>query len=151
MSSFTHDPRASTQVNVHSAPPTSPSRYGATMSRSLRLRSHVSVCEELPGNQRCLVRPSREPPDRLRMSPDRHARDILAAMRIASGKVVSGKVVVDGEPLAEGATVTVLAPDDDEAFDLTPEEESLLLASIRDAEQGRIVEASVVLRDLGRR
>jgi hypothetical protein len=72
-------------------------------------------------------------------------------MRIASGKVVSGKVVVDGEPLAEGVTVTVLAPDDDETFDLTPEEESLLLASIREAEQGRVVEASVVLRDLGRR
>jgi plasmid stabilization system protein ParE len=28
--------------------------------------------------------------------------------------VVSGKVVVEGEPLAEGATVTVLAPDDDQ-------------------------------------
>ncbi len=72
-------------------------------------------------------------------------------MRIASGKVVLGKVVVDGEPLVEGATVTVLAADDDETFDLTPEEESLLLASIREAEQGRVVEASVVLRDLGRR
>ena len=31
-------------------------------------------------------------------------------MRITSGKVVAGKVVVEGEPLAEGATVTVLAP-----------------------------------------
>ena len=30
---------------------------------------------------------------------------------------------VEGEPLTEGATVTVLAPDDDETFDLTPEEE----------------------------
>ena len=72
-------------------------------------------------------------------------------MRIASGKVVSGKVVVDGEPLAEGATVTVLAPDDDVTFDLTPEEESLLLASIREAEQGRVVEASAVLRALAPR
>ena len=72
-------------------------------------------------------------------------------MRIASGKVVSGKVVVDGEPLAEGATVTVLAPDDDETFGLIPEEESLLLASIREAEQGRVVEASAVLRALAPR
>jgi len=72
-------------------------------------------------------------------------------VRIASGKVVSGKVVVDGEPLAEGATVTVLAPDDDVTFDLTPEEESLLLASIREAEQGRVVEASAVLRALAPR
>jgi len=72
-------------------------------------------------------------------------------VRIASGKVVSGKVVVEGEPLTEGASVTVLAPDDDETFDLTPEEESQLLASIREAEQGRVVEASVVLREIGRR
>jgi len=72
-------------------------------------------------------------------------------VRIATGKVVSGKVVVEGEPLAECATVTVLAPDDDQTFDLTPEEESLLLASIREAEQGRVVEASAVLREIGRR
>jgi hypothetical protein len=72
-------------------------------------------------------------------------------VRIATGKVVSGKIVVDGEPLAEGATVTVLAPDDDQTFDLTPEEESLLLASIRESESGRVVEASAVLREIGRR
>ncbi len=72
-------------------------------------------------------------------------------MRIASGKVIAGRVVVEGEPLAEGATVTVLAPDDDQAFDLSPEEESLLLQSIREAEQGRVVDAATVLRDLGAR
>jgi len=71
-------------------------------------------------------------------------------MRIASGKVVAGKVVVEGEPLAEGATVTVLAPDD-QAFDLSPEEESLLLQSIREAEQGHVVDAATVLRELGSR
>ena len=36
-------------------------------------------------------------------------------MRIATGRVISGKVVVEGEPLTEGATVTVLAPDGVEA------------------------------------
>lgn len=72
-------------------------------------------------------------------------------MRIALGKVVAGKVVVEGEPLAEGATVTVLAPDDDQAFDLSPAEESLLLQSIREAEQGLVVEAATVLRDLDTR
>jgi hypothetical protein len=71
-------------------------------------------------------------------------------MRIASGKVVAGKVVVEGEPLAEGATATVLAPDD-QAFDLSPEEESLLLQSIREAEQGHVVDAATVLRELGSR
>jgi hypothetical protein len=68
-------------------------------------------------------------------------------MRIATGKVVSGKVIVDGEPLAEGATVTVLAPDED-SFELGPEDEARLLASIREAEQGRVVEGASLLRDL---
>jgi hypothetical protein len=72
-------------------------------------------------------------------------------MRIASGKVIAGKVVVEGEPLAEGATVTVLAPDDDQFFDLSAEEESLLCESIREAEQGHVVEAAAVLRDLAAR
>jgi len=71
-------------------------------------------------------------------------------MRIATGKVISGKVVVEGEPLAEGATVTVLAPDED-SFELAPEEESLLLASIREAEEGRVVESASLLRDLAGR
>ena len=70
-------------------------------------------------------------------------------MRIATGKVVSGKVVLEGEPLAEGATVTVLIPDNDEAFDLTAEEEALLLASIREADQGHTLEGFELLRDLG--
>lgn len=39
----------------------------------------------------------------------------------------------------------------DETFDVTAEEEAQLLASIREAEQGQVVEASVVLRELGRR
>jgi len=43
----------------------------------------------------------------------------------AISKMVSGKVVVEGEPLAEGATVTVLAPDET-SFALAPEEEALL-------------------------
>ena len=70
-------------------------------------------------------------------------------MRIATGRVVSGKVVVEGEPLTEGATVTVLAPDD-ESFELTPEQEIELLASIREADQGLVVEGASLVRDLGR-
>jgi hypothetical protein len=72
-------------------------------------------------------------------------------MRIASGKVVAGKVVVEGEPLAEGTTVTVLAPDNDESFELSPEDESLLLESIREAEQGHVIEGAALLRNLGSR
>ena len=43
-------------------------------------------------------------------------------MKVATGTVVDGKVVVEGEALAEGSTVTVVLRDDEEAFELTSEE-----------------------------
>jgi hypothetical protein len=43
-------------------------------------------------------------------------------MKVATGIVVNGKVVVEGEALAEGSTVTVVLREADETFDLTPEE-----------------------------
>ena len=51
-------------------------------------------------------------------------------MKGATGTVVDGTVVVEGEPLAEGSTVTVVVREDDETFELTAEEEAELLASI---------------------
>ena len=72
-------------------------------------------------------------------------------MRIATGKVVSGKVVVEGEPLEDGTTVTILARDSDETFELSPDEEAKLLASIAEAEQGETVSASTLVRDLDTR
>jgi hypothetical protein len=51
-------------------------------------------------------------------------------MRIVSGKVIDGKVVVEGEKLDEGAVVTVVAREDDETFELSAEDEAALLASI---------------------
>ena len=62
-------------------------------------------------------------------------------MRVASGTVVAGKVVIDGEPLPEGATVTVVAPERDEAFELNAEEEQELLAAIAEADRGEFVDA----------
>ena len=56
-------------------------------------------------------------------------------MKIATGKVVGGKVVVDGEPLEEGASVTVLARDGENGFTLSPEEEAELLLSIAEADR----------------
>ncbi|MGH9160792.1 MAG: hypothetical protein ACRD2X_12520 [Vicinamibacteraceae bacterium] len=41
---------------------------------------------------------------------------------MATGRVTAGKVILEGEPLSEGSVVTVLAQEDDEAFDVTPEE-----------------------------
>ena len=69
-------------------------------------------------------------------------------MRITTGKVVSGRLEVDGEPLEEGATVTVLVPEADESFELTPEEESILEQSLQEASRGQFVDAQALLREL---
>ena len=42
-------------------------------------------------------------------------------MKVATGIVVDGNVVLEGEALAEGSTVTVLLREDPETFDLTSE------------------------------
>jgi hypothetical protein len=60
-------------------------------------------------------------------------------MKVATGIVVDGKVVLEGEPLAEGSIVTVVAREDDEGFDVSPEEEAALLAAIAEADRGELV------------
>ena len=72
-------------------------------------------------------------------------------MKIATGKVVGGKVVVDGAPLEEGASVTVLARDSESGFTLSPEEEAELLLSIAEADRGETITAEEVLEKLARR
>ncbi len=69
-------------------------------------------------------------------------------MRIATGKVVSGKVVIEGEPLEEGASVTVLAPEGHEPFEIPEELEAALLESIEEAERGATIEGEALLREL---
>ena len=60
-------------------------------------------------------------------------------MKVATGRVVEGKVVLEGEPLAEGTVVTVVARDDDETFDVSPEEERALLEAMTQADRGQVV------------
>ena len=60
-------------------------------------------------------------------------------MKIATGRVVDGKVVLEGEPLAEGSVVTVVAREDDETFEVSPEEERALLEAIAQADRGQVV------------
>jgi hypothetical protein len=43
-------------------------------------------------------------------------RSNIVPMRVTTGKVIEGKVVVEGLPLEEGAVVTVLARESDETF-----------------------------------
>ena len=72
-------------------------------------------------------------------------------MKIATGKVVGGKVVVDGAPLEEGESVTVLSRDDENGFTLSPEEEAELLLSIAEADRGETISGEEVLAKLARR
>jgi hypothetical protein len=74
----------------------------------------------------------------------------MPTMKITTGIVVDGKVVVDGESLAEGATVTVVLREDQEAFALTPDEEDELLDSIAQIERGEFVSGEQLLDRLRR-
>jgi hypothetical protein len=71
-------------------------------------------------------------------------------MKVATGRVVEGKVVLEGEPLTEGAVVTVVLRDDDETFDVSPEEERALLDAIAQADRGQVVSWEVLREQLRR-
>ena len=68
-------------------------------------------------------------------------------MRIASGKVVGGRVELDGE-LPEGASVTVLAREGDETFEADPETEKMLLDAIAQCERGDTIAMTELLGEL---
>ena len=72
-------------------------------------------------------------------------------MKIATGKVVGGKVEIDGALLEEGASVTVFARDGENGFTLSREEEAELLLSIAEADRGETISAEEVLAKLARR
>lgn len=76
---------------------------------------------------------------------------MLSAMKIATGKVVGGNVVLEGAPFEEGTSVTVLARDEEGGVTLTPEEEAEILLAIAEAERGETASAEEVLGRLARR
>ena len=71
-------------------------------------------------------------------------------MRVASGKIIQGKVQLEDAAFPEGATVTVLFPEDGETFDADPETEMMLLESIAQCERGQTVPLDSVLARLRR-
>ena len=71
-------------------------------------------------------------------------------MKVATGTVADGKVVIEGEALAEGSTVTVVLREEDETFELKAEEEAELLASIADIERGELISGEELLQRLRR-
>jgi hypothetical protein len=75
---------------------------------------------------------------------------MLRGMRVATGKVIDGKVVIEGLPLEEGSRVTILARDREETFQLSPDEEAELLLSIAEADRGESLPSEDVLSSLPR-
>jgi hypothetical protein len=71
----------------------------------------------------------------------------MTVMQIASGKVVGGMVVVEGD-LPEGADVTLLALDGEEEFEVGAELEAVLLESIAQGRRGETISAEDLLREM---
>ena len=69
-------------------------------------------------------------------------------MKVVTGKVIAGRIVVEGEPLEEGCTVTVIAPEQDEAFVLDSQAEASLLAAIAEADRGEVITGEQLLNKL---
>lgn len=76
---------------------------------------------------------------------------ILSPVKTATGKVVGGKVVIDGEFLEEGESVMVLARDAGHGVTLSPEDEAELLLSIAEANRGETISAEELFAKLARR
>ena len=72
-------------------------------------------------------------------------------MRVASGRIIEGRIEVDAADLPEGAAVTVLLAEGDETFEADEETEQMLLESIAQCERGLTVPLSQVLEELRRR
>ena len=68
-------------------------------------------------------------------------------MLIASGKVVGGRVELDGE-LPEGASVTVLAREGDETFEADPDTERMLLDAMAQCDRGETIPLTQLLGEL---
>jgi len=70
-------------------------------------------------------------------------------MKILTAKVVNGRLDIPEGCLQEGATVTLLIPDDEEGFRLSPEEQAFLLESIAQGERGEGIDGWQLLDELG--
>lgn len=69
-------------------------------------------------------------------------------MRVVTGMVVDGKIELPSEFLAEGAHVTVLAPEPGEPVRLSPAEEQELLEARDQIRRGEFVDGDDLLNEL---
>ncbi|MEZ4282652.1 MAG: hypothetical protein R3F21_23900 [Myxococcota bacterium] len=71
-------------------------------------------------------------------------------MRIATGKIVQGRVEIEGDLPEEGTTVTILVPERDEGFELAPEELVELEAALGEIARGESIDGASLIRELRR-
>jgi len=69
-------------------------------------------------------------------------------MLITTAKVNNGVIQIDSKDLPDGTTVTLLAREGDETFELDAAQESELLAAIAEAERGELVSAAELVRQI---
>ncbi|HEX3069886.1 MAG TPA: hypothetical protein VHX14_15055 [Thermoanaerobaculia bacterium] len=69
-------------------------------------------------------------------------------MKIISGTVLEGRIIVEGERLTEGEQVTVLRHEGNETFQVSPEEKRMLLESIAQADRGEFVDVDELLNEI---
>jgi hypothetical protein len=102
----------------------------------------------------CIVPRGKRPAALQSLREDRHGTLLaitqveLLSMRIITGTVRGGHIVVEDAALAEGEKVTVLAREGGETFAVTPEEKRFLLESIAEADRGEFVDTEELFREL---
>jgi len=69
-------------------------------------------------------------------------------MLITTGKVSGDTIEVEPGSLPEGTTVTILAPEENEVFQLGTEDEARLLEAVAEAQRGEVVSATEVLNQI---
>ena len=69
-------------------------------------------------------------------------------MLVTTGKVTGGAIEVEAGTLPEGATVTILATENGEVFELNSSDEEFLLAAIAEVERDEVVSASELFKQI---
>lgn len=72
----------------------------------------------------------------------------MSTVKIATGTVTHGAIIVEGQPFSEGEKVTVLSHENGEPFRVTPAEKRLLLESMAQADREEFVNIDDLLAEL---
>jgi hypothetical protein len=67
-------------------------------------------------------------------------------MLITTGKVNNGVIQIDSKDLPDGTTVTLLAHEGDETFEVEAAQEAELLAAIAEADRDELVDGTSIFK-----